>query len=174
VRLSRAYLPGMKQRNWGRIVFISSESAINTPAESPLKCGDLELRAYPRERCFYHNPYRPPIPHERTALTSVTDGACARSAPEANHGQRDARPPANVSINPRVTTERTLMSQPEQFEVLILGSGQGGKLLTWGHRRICSKSYAKRHRGRRSADFAGASVDSFQARSRPHTGPAPH
>lgn len=33
VRLSRAYLPGMKQRNWGRIVFISSESAINTPVE---------------------------------------------------------------------------------------------------------------------------------------------
>ncbi len=33
VRLSRAYLPGMKQRNWGRVVFISSESAINTPAE---------------------------------------------------------------------------------------------------------------------------------------------
>src|SRR5204863_9784304 len=32
VRLSRAYLPGMKQRNWGRIVSISSESAINTPA----------------------------------------------------------------------------------------------------------------------------------------------
>ena len=33
VRLSRAYLPGMKERNWGRIVFISSESAINTRAE---------------------------------------------------------------------------------------------------------------------------------------------
>src|SRR6266850_5576686 len=33
VRLSRAYLPGMKQRNWGRIVFISSESAVLTPAE---------------------------------------------------------------------------------------------------------------------------------------------
>jgi NAD(P)-dependent dehydrogenase (short-subunit alcohol dehydrogenase family) len=33
VRLSRAYLPGMKRRNWGRIVFISSESAINTAAE---------------------------------------------------------------------------------------------------------------------------------------------
>src|SRR5262245_49783929 len=28
VRLSRAYLPGMKERNWGRIVFISSESGI--------------------------------------------------------------------------------------------------------------------------------------------------
>src|SRR2546430_16619080 len=33
VRLSRAYLPGMKERNWGRIVFISSESAINIPNE---------------------------------------------------------------------------------------------------------------------------------------------
>ena len=33
VRLSRGYLPGMKERNWGRIVFISSESAIHTPAE---------------------------------------------------------------------------------------------------------------------------------------------
>ncbi len=33
VRLSRVYLPAMKERNWGRIVFISSESAINTPAE---------------------------------------------------------------------------------------------------------------------------------------------
>lgn len=33
VRLSRAYLPGMKARDWGRIVFISSESAIQIPVE---------------------------------------------------------------------------------------------------------------------------------------------
>jgi NAD(P)-dependent dehydrogenase (short-subunit alcohol dehydrogenase family) len=33
VRLSRFYLPGMLKRNWGRIVFISSESALNIPAE---------------------------------------------------------------------------------------------------------------------------------------------
>jgi NAD(P)-dependent dehydrogenase (short-subunit alcohol dehydrogenase family) len=33
VRLSRAYLPMMKERNWGRIVFISSESALQIPAE---------------------------------------------------------------------------------------------------------------------------------------------
>jgi NAD(P)-dependent dehydrogenase (short-subunit alcohol dehydrogenase family) len=33
VRLSRAYLPGMKNNGWGRIVFISSESAVLTPAE---------------------------------------------------------------------------------------------------------------------------------------------
>jgi len=33
VRLSRHYLPGMTAANWGRIVFISSESGINTPGE---------------------------------------------------------------------------------------------------------------------------------------------
>ena len=33
VRLSRLYLPSMRDRNWGRIVFISSESAIQIPAE---------------------------------------------------------------------------------------------------------------------------------------------
>jgi NAD(P)-dependent dehydrogenase (short-subunit alcohol dehydrogenase family) len=33
VRLSRHYLPRMKQRNWGRIIFISSESGIQTPVE---------------------------------------------------------------------------------------------------------------------------------------------
>jgi NAD(P)-dependent dehydrogenase (short-subunit alcohol dehydrogenase family) len=33
VRLSRAYLPAMLKRNWGRIVFISSESGLNIPTE---------------------------------------------------------------------------------------------------------------------------------------------
>jgi NAD(P)-dependent dehydrogenase (short-subunit alcohol dehydrogenase family) len=33
VRLSRAYLSRMKERNWGRIVFISSESALQIPVE---------------------------------------------------------------------------------------------------------------------------------------------
>jgi NAD(P)-dependent dehydrogenase (short-subunit alcohol dehydrogenase family) len=33
VRLSRHYLGPMKQKNWGRIVFISSESALQIPAE---------------------------------------------------------------------------------------------------------------------------------------------
>jgi NAD(P)-dependent dehydrogenase (short-subunit alcohol dehydrogenase family) len=33
VRLTRHYLPGMKARNWGRIVFVSSESAVQIPAE---------------------------------------------------------------------------------------------------------------------------------------------
>jgi NAD(P)-dependent dehydrogenase (short-subunit alcohol dehydrogenase family) len=33
VRLSRAYLPAMLRRNWGRIVFVSSESALNIPVD---------------------------------------------------------------------------------------------------------------------------------------------
>jgi NAD(P)-dependent dehydrogenase (short-subunit alcohol dehydrogenase family) len=33
VRLSRFYLPRMKTRNWGRVLFISSESAIQIPSE---------------------------------------------------------------------------------------------------------------------------------------------
>ncbi len=33
IRLSRHYFPLMKQQNWGRIVFISSESALQIPAE---------------------------------------------------------------------------------------------------------------------------------------------
>ncbi len=33
VRLSRGYMQGMLKRNWGRIVFISSESAISIPTE---------------------------------------------------------------------------------------------------------------------------------------------
>ncbi|KGT90297.1 oxidoreductase [Erwinia typographi] len=33
VRLSRAYLPVMKKAGWGRVVFLSSESAVNIPAD---------------------------------------------------------------------------------------------------------------------------------------------
>jgi NAD(P)-dependent dehydrogenase (short-subunit alcohol dehydrogenase family) len=33
VRLARLYLPAMKRRNWGRIIFISSESAVQIPTE---------------------------------------------------------------------------------------------------------------------------------------------
>ncbi|HLH11714.1 MAG TPA: SDR family oxidoreductase [Methylovirgula sp.] len=33
VRLSRIYLPAMIDRNWGRVIFISSESGLNIPAD---------------------------------------------------------------------------------------------------------------------------------------------
>lgn len=33
VRLTRAYLPGMMEREWGRVLYIGSDSAVVTPAE---------------------------------------------------------------------------------------------------------------------------------------------
>ncbi len=33
VRLSRRYLAGMREKNWGRIIFVSSESGVQVPAE---------------------------------------------------------------------------------------------------------------------------------------------
>ena len=33
VRLARLYLPAMRRANWGRIIFISSESGVQIPAE---------------------------------------------------------------------------------------------------------------------------------------------
>lgn len=47
VRLSRAYLPGMVKRGWGRVLFLSSESALNIPADmihyGVTKTADLSL-----------------------------------------------------------------------------------------------------------------------------------
>jgi NAD(P)-dependent dehydrogenase (short-subunit alcohol dehydrogenase family) len=47
VRLSRAYLPGMQTKRWGRVLFISSESALNVPADmihyGVTKTADLAL-----------------------------------------------------------------------------------------------------------------------------------
>jgi NAD(P)-dependent dehydrogenase (short-subunit alcohol dehydrogenase family) len=33
VRLTRHYLAGLRERNWGRVIFVSSESAVQIPAE---------------------------------------------------------------------------------------------------------------------------------------------
>ena len=47
VRLSRAYLRGMAERGWGRVIFLSSESALNIPADmihyGVTKTADLSL-----------------------------------------------------------------------------------------------------------------------------------
>ena len=47
VRVTRHYLPAMRARNWGRIVFVSSESGVQIPAEfvhyGVVKAGEIAL-----------------------------------------------------------------------------------------------------------------------------------
>ncbi len=47
VRLSRAYMPAMVERGWGRVIFLSSESGLNIPADmihyGVTKTADLAL-----------------------------------------------------------------------------------------------------------------------------------
>src|SRR5262245_12036769 len=40
--------------------------------------------------------------------------------------------------------ERTRMAQPERFEILILGSGKGGKLLAWEMARSAASAAGSR------------------------------
>ncbi len=70
VRLSRAYLAGMKQRHWGRIVFISSESALQIPAEmihyGMTKTAQIAVARGLAELCAAypcHREFRAPWPH---------------------------------------------------------------------------------------------------------------
>src|SRR5882762_46512 len=41
------------------------------------------------------------------------------------------RPTLISAFQPSTTSRRNSMSQPERFEVLVLGSGTGGKLVAW-------------------------------------------
>ena len=51
VRMTRHYLPGMTKRGWGRVVFISSESALAIPKEMIDYRDDEDRAASDRERC---------------------------------------------------------------------------------------------------------------------------
>jgi NAD(P)-dependent dehydrogenase (short-subunit alcohol dehydrogenase family) len=61
VRLSRSYLPGMRERNWGRIIFISSESGLQIPTES-IAYGAVKRRSSPRRAAW---PRSTPAPASR-------------------------------------------------------------------------------------------------------------
>lgn len=55
IRAARAYLPGMLERDWGRIVFVSSESALQVPPEmmhyGMTKTAQLAISRGLAERC---------------------------------------------------------------------------------------------------------------------------
>ena len=94
VRLSRHYLPRMTKRNWGRIVFISSESAVQIPPEM-IQYGMTKTAQLAISRGLA----------ETTAGTGVTVNAVL-AGPTASEG-------ANEFMN-RVAT--TLNKTPPEFE----------------------------------------------------------
>lgn len=90
VRLSRHYLPRMKQKGWGRIVFISSESAVQTPAEM-IHYGMTKTAQLAIARGLA----------ETTAGTNVTVNSIL-AGPTASEGVSDfvARIAADKNLNP--------------------------------------------------------------------------
>ena len=80
VRLTRHYLPGMKERDWGRIVFVSSESAVQIPSEmihyGMTKTAQLAIGAvWPRPR------RAPGSPSTRFSRVPPSPRAWGRSSP---------------------------------------------------------------------------------------------
>src|SRR5437667_156470 len=61
VRMARAYMKGMLKRNWGRIVFISSESALNIPAEM-IHYGTTKTAQLPISRGLALRTHGTPVP----------------------------------------------------------------------------------------------------------------
>jgi NAD(P)-dependent dehydrogenase (short-subunit alcohol dehydrogenase family) len=94
VRLSRHYLPRMIQRDWGRIVFISSESAVQIPPEM-IQYGMTKTAQLAISRGLA----------ETTAGTGVTVNAVL-AGPTASEG-------ANEFVN-RVAT--SMNKSPQEFE----------------------------------------------------------
>lgn len=76
-QLTQHYLPGMLERDWGRVIFVSSESAISTPAEmvhyGMTKTAQLAVSRVAAEMCRGRN----------VTVNSVLPG------PTASEGVRD-------------------------------------------------------------------------------------
>ncbi len=79
VRLSRAYLPRMKQQNWGRIIFISSESGLHIPVES-VQYGAMKAAVIATARGIAES-----VPKTGITVNSVLPGPHHR--PEGGRGQ---------------------------------------------------------------------------------------
>ncbi len=62
VRFTRHYAPGMARRGWGRVVFVSSESALNIPKEM-IHYGMSKTGASSRSRAA--SPWSWPAPASR-------------------------------------------------------------------------------------------------------------
>ena len=124
VRLSRHYLPQMKDRNWGRIVFISSESAANIPADESmiLRSGNRSSRRGSMSAAAIEPPPKkasasatspsvpPNVPFTRTTvLTNTIDPAAATARLSASKPRKRGvgRTSANTSVGLGDSTGRS-------------------------------------------------------------------
>ena len=87
VRLSRAYMQGMLKRNWGRIVFISSESGLNIPKEM-IHYGVTKTA----ERKAKRAAKAAAEPKEKTAAPKAAKPAKKAAAPVAAGGRQFGSP----------------------------------------------------------------------------------
>ena len=110
IRMSRAYIPGMKAKDWGRIVFISSESGLNIPlemihygmtktaqiavarglAESLAGTGVTVNSLLPGGACDT-DPNRPPNPHLKLLPVDIMNSAMVWLASKRSDGKTGGR-----------------------------------------------------------------------------------
>lgn len=134
VRLSRHYLPRMKAAGWGRIIFISSESAVNIPAEM-IHYGMTKTAQLAISRGLA----------ELTAGTGVTVNAVL-PGPTASEGvERMIGDMAEGQGTDRAAVERELFQtlRPSSFAEAI-GDSRGGR----GIGDICRQSSVVCHQWR--------------------------
>jgi NAD(P)-dependent dehydrogenase (short-subunit alcohol dehydrogenase family) len=76
VRLTRHYLPRMVAKGWGRVVFVSSESAVNVPKEmldyGMTKTAQLAVLVMPRRSRARASPSTPSCPAPPGRKSSAT------------------------------------------------------------------------------------------------------
>ena len=132
VRLSRTYLPRMKQRNWGRIIFISSESALQIPVES-VQYGMSKAAEIAVARGIAEDCARPDDGQQRTAWA------------HAGSGRPAVRRPLWQTLEAEV--EDQMFKNQRHIPHQALRAYRGGRL----PRRLCRKPAVLRDHRRRVA-----------------------
>ncbi len=119
VRLSRAYLPGMKQRNWGRIIFISSESALQIPVES-IQYGMSKAAVIAVARGLAETCARTGVTVNSILPGPTRDPHDPRNAQMLRNGMSFEQMEQNFINNRRPTSIIKRFARPEEVASLIL------------------------------------------------------
>jgi NAD(P)-dependent dehydrogenase (short-subunit alcohol dehydrogenase family) len=134
VRLSRAYLPGMRARNWGRIIFISSESALQIPVES-IEYGMSKAAEIAVARGLAESVARTGITVNSILPGPTQDPSVAANLAKRFGAQRVAEMAANFFKTRRPTSLIQRFERPDEIATLVayvaspLSSGTTGAAL---------------------------------------------